>query len=277
MLASIYLLNRLRKSKKISSPSCTVDMIWPFHSHAERESPDVVARHEGDGGEHDRASSRGTTSTETVPSDEGDDGSRDSEQALLLDNRQQTQTGYIEHQDHNKLGFFGSADSSEHRLRRYARKSVLKNYIPELDPDHPRAITLRVKMAKRSTMLNIQLSVAVVVVALNLALLPWLLSAYPLSHHGIGTFAVGNCSRLGMLNSALHVALNIVSSLFLASGNYCMQILVAPSREEIDRAYSKGRSLEIGVPSVKNLWRIRRSRALTWVSIGVFSSLLHLL
>ncbi|KAK8102321.1 hypothetical protein PG984_015467 [Apiospora sp. TS-2023a] len=161
-------------------------------------------------------------------------------------------------------------------LGRYASKELLKEYIPELDPTHPRAITLRVKMAKRSTMLAIQLGSAVVVVILNASLMIWLLITYQVDYRGIGTFTFGDCSNINLINSSLHVALNIVSSLFLASGNYCMQILVAPSRAEIDKADAKGCSLEIGVPSVKNLRYIQRSRIVLWILIGILSTLLHL-
>ncbi|KAI1842909.1 hypothetical protein JX266_010927 [Neoarthrinium moseri] len=158
---------------------------------------------------------------------------------------------------------------------RFASKDMLKQYIPELDPEHPRAVTLRVKMAKRSTMLNLQLSIALLVVVINIVLIIALIHNYPLDFRGVGTFSYGNCSTLSTINSAIHVALNIVSSLFLGAGNYCMQILVAPSRAEIDKAHAEGRYLEIGVPSIKNLRYIQRRRVLIWILIGFFSTLLH--
>ena len=80
-----------------------------------------------------------------------------------------------------------------------------------------------------------------------------------------------------MINSSVHVALNIISSLFLGAGNYCMQILVAPSRAEMDKAHSKGVSLSIGVPNVGNSRYIERKRVLGWVLIGMFAAILHLL
>ncbi|UKZ52632.1 hypothetical protein TrVGV298_006413, partial [Trichoderma virens] len=68
----------------------------------------------------------------------------------------------------------------------------------------------------------------------------------------------------------------MISTFFLGAGNFCMQILVAPSRKEIDKAHSKGISLEIGVPSIKNLPHIRRRRRVLWGLLGLMSSLLHL-
>ncbi|KAF3012818.1 hypothetical protein E8E14_008459 [Neopestalotiopsis sp. 37M] len=153
-------------------------------------------------------------------------------------------------------------------IPRFARKDHLKQYIPELDPENPRAQTLRVKMSKRSTMLSLQLSIAAIVVIINIVLLISLVMVYPPDSRGVGTFSYGSCAQAGTTNAMIHVALNIVSSLFLGSGNYCMQILVAPTRREIDKAAQKGRYLEIGVPSFKNLFYIKRTRTLIWLAIG---------
>ncbi|KAF7536886.1 hypothetical protein G7054_g4182 [Neopestalotiopsis clavispora] len=54
-----------------------------------------------------------------------------------------------------------------------------------------------------------------------------------------------------------------------------ISILVAPTRKEIDEADRKGRFLEIGVPSFKNLFYIKRTRTLVWFAIGICSTLLH--
>ncbi|KAI0532325.1 hypothetical protein GGR58DRAFT_490699 [Xylaria digitata] len=55
-----------------------------------------------------------------------------------------------------------------------------------------------------------------------------------------------------------------------------MQVLSAPSREEIDRAHAQLRSLDIGVPSVKNLWHMSRFKMISWF-IFFFSSIpIHL-
>ncbi|KAK2055805.1 hypothetical protein LY76DRAFT_607434 [Colletotrichum caudatum] len=164
--------------------------------------------------------------------------------------------------------------AEEHR---YATVKLLKRYTPEVEPAHDRAQTLRVKMAKRSVMLTIQLGIAVFVFVLNLSVLLWLLQNYPVDGRGIGTFAFGKCQDLNFVNGAAHAVLNVLSSLFLASGNYCMQILVAPSRAEIDKARERGRSLEVGVPSIRNLRYIGLDRMLLWLSIGIMSTLLHLI
>lgn len=171
------------------------------------------------------------------------------------------------------LGFLLTSN----RFGQYATKEVLKRYIPELDPKHERAVSLRIKMAKRTAALRIQLATSLLVFILNASLLAYLLTTYPIDARGVGTFTYGDCSDVSLLNSSLHVALNIASSLFLATGNYCMQILVAPSREEAEKAERKGHALEIGVPSFKNLRHIYCGRAVIWASFGILSTLLHLL
>lgn len=173
-----------------------------------------------------------------------------------------------------------------HSLGPYADKSMLAKYIPELDPENARAKTLRSKLAKRTYMLRIQFISAMLVVALNVGLTIWFFVDHdriPIDGRGVGTFTFGHCTTITRINSALHVALNIVSSLFLAAGNYCMQILVAPSRLAIECAGKKGHSLEIGVPSLRNFRIMYKSRALKWspiliwLSLGIISTVLHVL
>lgn len=123
------------------------------------------------------------------------------------------------------------------------------------------------------------------VVALNVGLTIWVFvdKDVHIDGRGVGTFTFDHCTTITRINSAVHVALNIVSSLFLAAGNYCMQILVAPSRLAIERAGEKGRSLEIGVPSPTNFWTmywsgaLKWSPVLIWLSLGVISTVLHVL
>jgi hypothetical protein len=146
-----------------------------------------------------------------------------------------------------------------------------------VDPGNPRADTLRVKIAKRRTMLSIHALLALTVLVINVALTVWAIRSYPPDYRGVGTITFGNCSTINTINSAVHLALNIVSSLFLGAGNYCMQTLVSPSRSEINHAHSKGISLVIGVQSLKNLRYINRRRRIIWALIGISAALLHLL
>lgn len=156
----------------------------------------------------------------------------------------------------------------------YAQKDMLKQYIPGLDPSKK---TFKMRMSKRGSMLRINFILSTVIVGINLGTLLWALLAHPPDDRGVGTLRIGDCDETTKLNTVLHLCLNVLSSLFLGAGNYCMQTLVAPSRVEMDRAHAKGKSLDIGVPSIRNLKHIARVRAYLWASLGVLSTCLHLL
>ncbi|KAI0973664.1 hypothetical protein F4678DRAFT_486848 [Xylaria arbuscula] len=84
------------------------------------------------------------------------------------------------------------------------------------------------------------------------------------------------------VNIALHLLINIVSTLVVqsdrfASSNFFMQVLNAPSREEIDIAHSKGSWLGIGVPSVRNIFLVTKFKAWCWVALLISSIPIHLL
>ncbi|KFA65890.1 hypothetical protein S40285_09480 [Stachybotrys chlorohalonatus IBT 40285] len=163
------------------------------------------------------------------------------------------------------------------KISRYAKVSDLRMFVPELDPNHKRAQTLRVKMARRSTLLKIQAGIAAFIVSINVATIVGLSISYPLESRGIGTIMFGRCSSVETANAIVHVVLNIMSSLLLGAGNYCMQILVAPSRREIDEAHSRGIALDIGIMSFRNLWHIRWTRVVMWLLLGSCATVLHLI
>ena len=76
----------------------------------------------------------------------------------------------------------------------------------------------------------------------------------------LGTIFRGECPRAQGLSSWLHIAINVLSSSLLAASNLCMQLLAASTRREIDEAHRRFIWLDIGVPSLRNIWRISRWR-----------------
>lgn len=56
----------------------------------------------------------------------------------------------------------------------------------------------------------------------------------------------GNCTRAAQLDTLLHLIINIFSTGVLASSNFFMQVVSAPSRQEINRAHRLLCALEIG-------------------------------
>ena len=94
---------------------------------------------------------------------------------------------------------------------------------------------------------------------------------------GVGTLYSGSCDKSKKIGLWLHLLINALSTLLLSGSNYTQQCLTAPTRSEIDAAHAKRRWMDIGVPSVRNLFRIKGERALLWIVIGLTSIPLHLL
>lgn len=92
-------------------------------------------------------------------------------------------------------------------------------------------------------------------------------------------FFTGSCGVWGAtaLNTVLHLLINIFSTAMLASSNMFMQILSAPSREEVDKAHANGSWLEIGVLSARNMFRLSRFKILSWLGFLGTSIPIHLL
>jgi hypothetical protein len=87
----------------------------------------------------------------------------------------------------------------------------------------------------------------------------------------------GDCDKVDQLNTGVHLIINFLSTVLLSSSNYAMQCLSAPTRNDVDKAHAKRVWLDIGVPSIHNLRRISRKRALLWALLGLSSLPLHLL
>ncbi|KAN0085419.1 hypothetical protein V8E54_001886 [Elaphomyces granulatus] len=96
-------------------------------------------------------------------------------------------------------------------------------------------------------------------------------------NNGIGTLLQDECSKITRYNISAHLIINALSTLLLSGSNYCMQCLSAPTRREIDNAHKRGISLDIGIPSLRNLAVLGRWKVLMWILLGISSLPLHLL
>jgi hypothetical protein len=94
---------------------------------------------------------------------------------------------------------------------------------------------------------------------------------------GVATIFSGDMKKVSYTSTALHILINILSTILLTSSNYAMQVLCAPSRYEIDKAHRKGLWLEIGLQSFRNLSNIGRRRQILWWFLALSSAPLHLL
>jgi hypothetical protein len=95
------------------------------------------------------------------------------------------------------------------------------------------------------------------------------------SNRGVISLYEGECAWTKRVNTGAHVCINILSTFLLGASNVCMQLLAAPTRDEVDAAHQRRVWLDIGIPSWKNLRNIKRSRVWVWALLGLSSIPLH--
>ncbi|KAK7970083.1 hypothetical protein PG988_009156 [Apiospora saccharicola] len=91
------------------------------------------------------------------------------------------------------------------------------------------------------------------------------------------TFYQGDCATTRTFSVVLRLVVNILATILLACANYGMQILVSPTRGELDRVHRQKRWLWIGVPNLSNLPHIGLNRAVICVLLVVGTFPLHVL
>ncbi|KAL3481374.1 hypothetical protein BJX99DRAFT_164303 [Aspergillus californicus] len=113
-----------------------------------------------------------------------------------------------------------------------------------------------------------------IVLIFNLVMLCWATLRHP--NRAQSVIYSGDCDRVKEISAGIHFVINIFSTLLLSAGHFGMQCLSAPTRQDVNRAHGREKWLDIGVPSVRNLCRIPRTRFLIWLSLVVSSVPLHL-
>ena len=92
----------------------------------------------------------------------------------------------------------------------------------------------------------------------------------------LGTLQEGDCAKVKQTDLWLHLVINVLSTLLLGASNYCMQCLSSPTRFEVDKAHRNNIYLDIGAPSVRNLFYIAGRRRFSWLLLALSSIPLHL-
>lgn len=159
----------------------------------------------------------------------------------------------------------------------YGSIELLSPWFPSTDPDHPRAKTWRTWHSKREVQLGIWLGLAITLLTLNFITTVVIWIKYPISSDRILTLLTGDCSTIKRVDTGLHVLINILSTLLLSASNACLQLLLAPTRAEVDKAHLQQTWLHIGVPSFRNLGYISRKRVCIWALLALSSIPLHFL
>lgn len=159
------------------------------------------------------------------------------------------------------------------RDARFASRDLLCPWFPEADPSHKRARTLSKRLSRRQLVLTMACLTSWLIFVVNLVATIYL----PLRHSDARLFS-GSCTTASQLDSGLHVLINGLSSLLLGASNLCMQLLSAPTRNEVDKAHEQKVWLDIGVPSMlRNFKWVATERKIVLVILAVGSLPLHFL
>lgn len=87
----------------------------------------------------------------------------------------------------------------------------------------------------------------------------------------------GSCPRARRIHFGLQALVGVFTVALLAAANYAFQVLSSPTRLEVALAHEERRWLDVGVPSVRNLRFISRSRVFMIVSVLLVSFSIHVL
>ena len=209
---------------------------------------------------------KANTWPQILPSDGGVSLSSKNDQELTLENVLETPTG--------KKGFGSTKDSPQQNdfSKRYAKIEHICPWFPEADPNHRRAQTLRTRLSRRRAVLLSACVTSTIVCLINFIST---IVMYTKSHDY--RLYHGKCGTTGTLSSVIHVGINLLSSILLGASNLCMQLLSAPTREEIDAAHKEQKWLDIGILSLRNLRHISHKRVVMLCVLAVFSLPLHFL
>jgi hypothetical protein len=109
-----------------------------------------------------------------------------------------------------------------------------------------------------------------------------LLILFLVSFFAVGSFTettlyLGSCTQSSRNVLILHLFINIVSTAVLTSSNFFLQLLAAPTRDDIDKAHRRARWLDVGIPSLRNLRFVSWLKLTLWLLIAITSLPLHLL
>lgn len=161
----------------------------------------------------------------------------------------------------------------------YASTYMIRDFIPGVDPERNQVKSLWAWSSQRHVVLWSACAAAALTLIANLVITV-------VFHYRFDEAAVpgsdpalyrGDCAYASRLGSGLHVLINVLSTILLAASNVCMQLLLAPSRDQINQAHTDRRWLEIGVQSYHNFRHMDLLNKITWVLLALSSLPLHFL
>ncbi|GAM91408.1 hypothetical protein ANO11243_094580 [Dothideomycetidae sp. 11243] len=114
------------------------------------------------------------------------------------------------------------------------------------------------------------------VLLLNIAILGYTRAHYGSDSSGTSLLTSGDCSKVNRVKVGIHLVINILATALLSASNYTMQVLISPTRKEVDKAHARRKWLDIGLPSPRNVSAISKRRLLLWIGLALSSVPLHL-
>ncbi|KAM3071463.1 hypothetical protein ACMFMF_007935 [Clarireedia jacksonii] len=117
---------------------------------------------------------------------------------------------------------------------------------------------------------------ALSVLIVNLIVLIWAVT----NHEMESAYSIlysGSCHTARSLSTALRLLINILSTALLSASSYTMQCVNAPTREDIDKAHSQKKWVDIGIPSWRNRLFVGSRNVKIWWFLGISSIPLHFL
>ena len=165
--------------------------------------------------------------------------------------------------DHPQAGYVPHYD--------FARLEIQRNWFPQLDPSQKHSQTISQKLARREYLLLTTAIIATLILALNITVIAELWARYYPQSYADGTlvFHIGSCNDVKTINIALHLAVNVISSVLYLSSQLCVQLITAPTRKQINEAHRRRDWYDIGILSWRNFVRSRwRSKIICIVLLG---------
>lgn len=164
-----------------------------------------------------------------------------------------------------------SACAVHSELEKYGSIKFLEPWFPRINPDHPRSKKWRTWTAQRQVVLwGCFLAVSFICI-INFSLATWAWVHFGTTSDGVVELYQGDCATIKRAVTWAHVVINVLGTVLLGASNLTLQLLVAPTRKEVDAAHAKGTWLDIGVPSLRNLRHIGRLRAMLWGLLAITS------
>ena len=121
-----------------------------------------------------------------------------------------------------------------------------------------------------------------VVLAVNIGLLAGAANSQKINGPSGGTGDAlalygGSCNTASRIFTGLHLLINGFATIMFTTSTACIQILLAPSREDIDQLHAQRRWCHVGIINWRNIKLIPRRRACLAAMLVISSFPLHLL